>query len=227
MSDNNHFYILLKINQYVIRAMLDTGAGMSVISIGLAEKLGLASMIDTRYQGEMYGVGVSKVLGLVKDLEVEVFDGVKLLESTSLPFSVNLTVSDTNTGELIILGLDFLQEVDAIIKVRDRKMSIFDKDFSFMLDNSEFDAPRLYTDLVKLQFAMSAKRVANPLLTKIIYNIQNNPREEKYRKINKSALNEELIKTLNILGFKDEGSRIFLPDANQELMSYALQICCN
>lgn len=80
--------ILFKIGNYVVRAVIDTGAEMSVISEELAKTLNLTSFIDTRYQGELRGVGSSQVRGLIKNLDCSIYDGIELLESTPLPIQV-------------------------------------------------------------------------------------------------------------------------------------------
>lgn len=129
---------------------------------------------------------------------------------------------------LIILGLDFLANVDAIIKVRSRKITIFDKDFSYLENSEEFDTPRLCSDLLRMQFSLQIKNITNQdLLRRILFNIHTNPSEAKYRALKKQALSDQLIKSLSILGFRDSGSHIVLDNPSVETINFALQVVCN
>lgn len=224
----DHLLILLRINDYVVRAIIDTGAASSVINGNLVEQLNLTADVDHRYRGQLSGIGSAQILGKITNLNCQIYDGIELLESTPLLIQVSLTVNDSNGHDLLILGVDFLKHVDAIIKMRRKRITIFDKDFAFLERCEEFSVPRLYTDLIKMQFSMTFKKVPDQdLLRKILFNIHSNPSAEKYRSIKKQALNEQLIRSLQILGFRDVGSHIVLDFANPETVNFALQVVCN
>jgi predicted aspartyl protease len=161
------FYILLRVNDYVVRALIDTGATSSVMSATMAAKLGLTDIIDTRRQSECKGIGKATILGYIFDADIQVYDGVKLLEMSPLLFNVHLQVIDSDTLDTILLGVDFLDNVDADIKVRERKISIFGKEFAFMAKH-DFAEPMLYTDLVKTQFSSMVKKNDSDILTSIL-----------------------------------------------------------
>jgi len=85
-----------------IPLMVDTGAQMSVMSSGLAERLGLSGRIDRTAAGVAGGVGTARVLGKLRDVGVR-FGELEL----AVDFAV-LDGSQLPSPMLAILGLDQL-----------------------------------------------------------------------------------------------------------------------
>ena len=92
-------YIGCKVNDHWIQAFVDSGAQSTIISKGLAERVGLTKFIDTRFAGMAMGIGTSKILGRVHAADLEIM-GKK--------FTCSLTVLEDNKVEFL-LGLDNLK----------------------------------------------------------------------------------------------------------------------
>ncbi|CAN0467239.1 unnamed protein product, partial [Discosporangium mesarthrocarpum] len=59
-----------EVNGKVIRAFVDTGAQVTVMSRGCAERCGLAGRIDERFAGRAVGVGYARILGRIHDASI-------------------------------------------------------------------------------------------------------------------------------------------------------------
>ena len=56
-------YVNITINDYHIKAFVDSGAQSTIMSEACAERVGIMRLLDTRYAGEARGVGTAKILG--------------------------------------------------------------------------------------------------------------------------------------------------------------------
>lgn len=92
-------YIAAKVNGHEIQAFVDSGAQSTIISKGLADKIGLSRLIDTRYAGMAMGIGTSKILGRVHAADMEIL-GKK--------FTCSFTVLEDNKVDFLF-GLDNLK----------------------------------------------------------------------------------------------------------------------
>ena len=92
-------YIGAKVNGVEIQAFVDSGAQSTIISKGLAEKIGLSRLIDTRFAGMAMGIGTSKILGRVHAADMEIL-GKK--------FTCSFTVLEDNKVDFLF-GLDNLK----------------------------------------------------------------------------------------------------------------------
>ena len=56
-------YVNITINDYRLKAFVDSGAQSTIMSEACAERVGIMRLLDTRYAGEARGVGTAKILG--------------------------------------------------------------------------------------------------------------------------------------------------------------------
>lgn len=115
-----------------LTTFLDTGAQVTVMTFRAAKHAGLAHLIDTRYAGRACGVaGVScRVLGRIPANSVSFIMGE---EAHVIDKSPAITViedgimdGDNNHKVDILLGLDVLQDWQAMICLRDRTLTLRD-----------------------------------------------------------------------------------------------------
>ena len=115
-----------------IKAFVDTGAQVSVISLEAANRCGLNDFIDFQYSGKAVGVtGSSRIVGRLRNITL-------LLTTTSnekihviCRHAVVIQDAFGTTDIDLLLGLDILSEFDAAISLRDRTLSIQHLDRGF------------------------------------------------------------------------------------------------
>lgn len=124
-------YINLEINGTPVKAFVDTGAQMTIMSTRLAEKTGLSKLIDRRFIGEARGVGVGKIIGRIHQALIKI-------ETQFIPGS--FVVLDTQID--LLIGLDMLKRHQAGIDLRRNVLKIADVETSFLSEGEipkEFD----------------------------------------------------------------------------------------
>jgi DNA damage-inducible protein 1 len=110
----NMLYVNLSINDYAIKAFVDSGAQSTIISQDLAEKCGLMRLLDTRYAGQAVGIGTSKILGRVHIAQMKFGNSY---------FPISLTVLENN-GVDFLFGLDMLRRYRGIIDLGNNVLRI-------------------------------------------------------------------------------------------------------
>merc|ERR1712032_47809 len=101
-------YINCKVNGKAIKAFVDSGAQMSIMSADMAESCELDGLIDERFAGMAVGVGTQKILGKVHYCQLEI-NGQHFHNSFSILQGQKMD---------IILGLDFLKRHQASIDLK-------------------------------------------------------------------------------------------------------------
>jgi DNA damage-inducible protein 1 len=101
-------YIHVKINGMPLRAFVDSGAQMTIMSQECAERCGIFRMMDTRFQGMAVGVGQQKILGRVHMYQMEI-------AGAHLPTSFSIL---ENQPMDLLLGLDMLRRHQCIIDLK-------------------------------------------------------------------------------------------------------------
>ena len=91
-------YVNLEINGSPVKAFVDSGSQITIMSKSLAEKSGLTKLIDKRYAGEARGVGRGEIIGKIHQAQVKI-------ETQFVPCS--FTVLDLDID--MLLGLDMLR----------------------------------------------------------------------------------------------------------------------
>ncbi|SMN21697.1 similar to Saccharomyces cerevisiae YER143W DDI1 DNA damage-inducible v-SNARE binding protein with a role in suppression of protein secretion [Maudiozyma saulgeensis] len=121
-------YINLEINGTPVKAFVDTGAQMTIMSTGLAERTGLTKLIDKRFIGEARGVGVGQIIGRIHQALIKI-------ESQFIPSS--FVVLDTQID--LLIGLDMLKRHQACVDLRRNVLKIADTETAFL---GEADIPK-------------------------------------------------------------------------------------
>lgn len=128
-------YISMEINGHPVKAFVDTGAEMTIISTKLAEEAGLTRLIDKRFMGEARGVGTSKILGRIHQAQIKI-------ETQYIPCT--FTVLDTHVD--ILFGLDMLKRHRAIIDLEKDVLKIAGVETKFL---RESEVPKSFMENLK------------------------------------------------------------------------------
>ncbi|CAI4038613.1 hypothetical protein SMKI_05G2240 [Saccharomyces mikatae IFO 1815] len=121
-------YINIEINNYPVKAFVDTGAQTTIMSTRLAKKTGLSRMIDKRFIGEARGVGTGKIIGRIHQAQVKI-------ETQYIPCS--FTVLDTDID--VLIGLDMLKRHLACVDLKENILRIAEVETKFL---SEGEIPK-------------------------------------------------------------------------------------
>lgn len=92
-------YVPLEVNGHPLKAFVDSGAQMTIMSPQCAERCGILRLMDTRYRGMASGVGTAKILGKIHMVQMK-------LGSSYFPVSV--TILDNSSMD-VLFGLDTLK----------------------------------------------------------------------------------------------------------------------
>lgn len=146
-------YISIEINNYPVKAFVDTGAQTTIMSTRLAEKTGLTKMIDKRFIGEARGVGTGKIIGKIHQAQVKI-------ETQYIPCS--FTVLDTDID--VLIGLDMLKRHLACVDLKDNVLKIADVETKFL---SEAEIPKSFQEELPgpTSVASSSNKPAAPTKT--------------------------------------------------------------
>ncbi|KAJ9525562.1 hypothetical protein QJQ45_003058 [Haematococcus lacustris] len=106
-------YISMEVNNVPVKAFVDSGAQMTIMTHDFAERCGLLRLMDTRFQGVARGVGSSKILGKVHQAQAKV--GGHFL-------TVAITILEQKSGPPFILGLDQLKKHACCINLKTNKL---------------------------------------------------------------------------------------------------------
>jgi hypothetical protein len=102
--------VMCEINGFIVPAVVDTGAEISVMSSSCARRCHVSSLIDTRYSGKAVGVGSSDILGGIENLCIKI---------GSINFNNKFSILRNSRCDLLI-GLDILNKFQCELSLKDR-----------------------------------------------------------------------------------------------------------
>lgn len=107
-------YVNVKVNNVPVKAFVDSGAQMTIMSPDMARRCNVGHLIDTRFQGMAVGVGSQRILGRVHMMPLTI-------EGESYPCMVTVLERDNMD---FLLGLDMLKAHRAIIDLKENVLRI-------------------------------------------------------------------------------------------------------
>jgi hypothetical protein len=107
-------YVRAMVNGVEMKAFVDSGAQMTIMSQRCASKCGLLRLMDTKFSGIAKGVGTSKILGRVHMADLRV-------AGVNLPCTFTILEQDDMD---FLLGLDMLKRFQACIDLNKKKLTL-------------------------------------------------------------------------------------------------------
>lgn len=109
-------WVDVEINKVLIRALVDTGAQMSIMIESASKKCNLGYLVDTRMSGMALGVGSRKIVGKVHKTDIRFGSNI---------YSSSFTIlEDSNGPEMteFIIGLDILKKLQCCVDLKHNKL---------------------------------------------------------------------------------------------------------
>lgn len=107
-------YVDMEVNGVPLKAFVDSGAQMTIISRSCAERCGLLRLLDRRYVGVAHGVGQSEIVGRIHVAPIKI--GTQF-------YPCSFTVLDSPNLEFIF-GLDMLRKHQCQIDLKDNVLRV-------------------------------------------------------------------------------------------------------
>ena len=92
-------YVSCKVNGKTVKALVDTGAQMTVMNVQCARRCDIMRLLDRRYASYAFGVGRQKILGIIHLGQIQIGDDF---------IASSFRVLENQSHEMI-LGLDMLK----------------------------------------------------------------------------------------------------------------------
>eukprot|EP01128_Nolandella_sp_AFSM9_P006985 TRINITY_DN3713_c0_g1_i1.p1 TRINITY_DN3713_c0_g1~~TRINITY_DN3713_c0_g1_i1.p1 ORF type:complete len:433 (-),score=72.33 TRINITY_DN3713_c0_g1_i1:178-1476(-) len=122
-------YVPATVNKFPIKAFVDSGAQMTIMSETYARKCNLLRLLDTRFRGVAAGVGTAKILGRIHIAPIQIGNSF---------FPTSFTVLE-DQGIDFLLGLDFLKRHQCSIDLKANVLRIGVEEVPFL---AEKDIPK-------------------------------------------------------------------------------------
>ena len=184
-------YVDVEFNGIIVKAIVDSGAQMTIMSAACAEKCNLMRLLDTRRSGEARGIGSAKILGKVHLAQMKIGKSF---------FPLSITILESNNVEFL-LGLDMLRRYQALIDLGDNVLRMRTTDFIESVPFlSEKDIPKKEDSIFENEREVSMK--SSPLSTAT----------NEMKDTTTTTTKDEKISQLMEFGFNEEESRSVLED---------------
>ncbi|EDO16770.1 hypothetical protein Kpol_526p23 [Vanderwaltozyma polyspora DSM 70294] len=190
-------FINLEINGTPVKAFVDTGAQMTILSSRLAEKTGLSRLVDKRFIGEAHGVGVGKILGRIHQAQIKI-------ETQFIPCS--FTVLDTPMD--LLIGLDMLKRHQACVDLKRDVLMIAGVETKFL---SESEIPKDFGTSNGVQFKSADEANKSPAK-------DSNPVSTTSGKISKPNTNKATVANPNVSQSQPQAAKTFPESTIKKLM---------
>uniref|UniRef100_A0A0R3RR07 UBA domain-containing protein n=1 Tax=Elaeophora elaphi TaxID=1147741 RepID=A0A0R3RR07_9BILA len=121
-------YIKMKINGVEVKAFVDSGAQVSILSDSVAQRCNLMRLVDKRFQATVHGVGgAQQLLGKIHACQVQIEEQF---------FSCNFDVL-ANRDIDVLLGLDILKRHRCVIDLQNNCLRFGESAATYFLPDSE------------------------------------------------------------------------------------------
>ncbi|VDK62982.1 unnamed protein product [Onchocerca ochengi] len=121
-------FIKMKINGVEVKAFVDSGAQVSILSDSIAQRCNLMHLVDKRFQATVHGVGgAQQLLGKIHACQVQIEEQF---------FSCNFDVL-ANRDIDVLLGLDILKRHRCVINLQDNSLRFGESAVTHFLPDSE------------------------------------------------------------------------------------------
>eukprot|EP00919_Chromeraceae_sp_WS-2016_P021110 GHVR01050004.1.p1 GENE.GHVR01050004.1~~GHVR01050004.1.p1 ORF type:complete len:295 (-),score=64.82 GHVR01050004.1:97-960(-) len=128
-------YVDIRVNDTPFKALVDTGAQMTIMSESAARKAGLIDLVDRRFRGVAVGVGSAPIIGRIHVTKVKVGGSVLMCSFTILSTTDSNGGSSSGGGTAgidIIIGLDTLMKHECVINLKDSVLQVADTVVPFL-----------------------------------------------------------------------------------------------